>query len=1190
MGFVLVQHLAPVHPSNLAAILSRATRMPVSEVADAPAVEPNHVYVIPPGRNMMISKGKLQLLPREGHGPHRPVDIFLRTLAQDRGHKAIGVILSGTSTDGTIGLEEVKAEGGITFAQDSTAQYEGMPRSAADTGCVDSVLPPAEIASELARIARHPYVSPAERIEETALEPGIGAILRLLQNATNVDFRQYKSTTVFRRIARRMVLHNMEGLQEYGQFLRGNPQEVVSLYHDILISVTSFFRNPEVFEALKTTVYPKLFQDRSPGRPLRVWVLGCSTGEEAYSIAITFVEFIGAAGVVVPVQIFATDLNGKAIEKARTGIYGRNIADEVSPDRLRRFFTEFDGGYRINKAIRDMCVFAQHNVLADPPFSKIDLVACRNLLIYLESAQQQKVLPLLHYALRPDGYLVLGSSETIGSRRQLFAAENAQHRIYAKKPGSSRLTLNLVAKGHPTVPADFSIAPGRSRPAIGQVVGGSEVLREADRILLARYVPPAVLVNADLDIVHFRGDTGPYLAPPSGNATLNLFKMAREGLLMALRSAIIRARKDDTAVRDEGLRIKSHDGIRKVNLEVVPVRGPSTKEIGFLVLFEEPSEAGPRRRRIDRRKTKGTMKTGRFDQEISRLSQELDATREYLQSVIEQQEAANEELQSANEEVQSSNEELQSTNEELATSKEEIQSSNEELTTVNDELRNRNIDLGQLNNDFMNLFASVEMTIVIVGRDLRIRRFTTQAEETLGLDLTDIGRSIGDGRLARIVPDIEDRLTRAIDSGISSHHEVQDSQGRWHVLRVHPNKAVDNRIDGAVVLMVDVDDLKLANADLIAADRRRNQFLAMLAHELRNPLAPLRNAVQVLNTRVAGQADVEHARGMLERNVATMSRMIEDMLDASRITQGKIQLRLEPVELAVVLARAVSTIRPDVGTHDQKVEISIPSLPVYVNADPTRLEQVFANLLNNASKFGHRGGHIWLGAGAPSDGKVVIRVRDDGIGIPPDLLRSVFDLFMQADDSLERTRSGLGIGLTLVRNLLELHDGTVEAHSAGNGKGSEFIVRLPVIPSPVMENPRAGAGDVGDGSEAPGSGSKRILVVDDNLDSAESLATLLRIRGNEVMTAADGPGALKAAATFRPEVVLLDVGLPGMDGYEVARQMRQQPATRRALLIALTGYGRIEDREAALKAGFDKHFTKPIDPKTLYQYVAQVAS
>jgi CheY-like chemotaxis protein len=363
--------------------------------------------------------------------------------------------------------------------------------------------------------------------------------------------------------------------------------------------------------------------------------------------------------------------------------------------------------------------------------------------------------------------------------------------------------------------------------------------------------------------------------------------------------------------------------------------------------------------------------------------------------------------------------------------------------------------------------------------------------------------------------------------------------------------------------------------------------------ELRNPLAPLRNAAQVLNSRGAGQADIEHARGMLDRNIATMSRMIEDLLDASRVTQGRIQLRLETIEMAVVLARAVSSVRPDIDAHDQKVEISLPSVPIYVNADPTRLEQVFANLLNNASKFGHRGGHIWLSMGAPSEGEVVVRVRDDGIGIPAEALRSVFDLFTQVDNSLDRTQTGLGIGLTLVRNLLELHRGKVEAHSAGPGKGSEFIVRLPVIPSEMAETRRSGLAvqaDDGGGPEAAGPISKRILVVDDNVDSAESLATLLRIRGNEVKTAADGPSALKLAATFQPEVVLLDVGLPGMDGYEVARKLRQQPSTSRALLIALTGYGRVEDREAALKAGFDKHFTKPIEAKALYQYVAQVSS
>ena len=437
MAFVLVQHLAPTHASALAEILSRATTMPVMEVQDEPTVEPNHVYVIPPDRSMIIVRGALQLLPREGRGLHRPVDQFFRALAEDQRHQAIGVVLSGTATDGTLGLEAIKAEGGITFAQDATAQHEGMPHSAIASGCVDFVLPPDEIAREIVRIGQHPYAVPEAEARETDDEPNLAQVVQLLHHATGVDFTHYKFNTLYRRITRRMVLQKMDGLTEYVQFLRQTPAEVDALYQDILISVTSFFRDPEAFEALKSKVFPRLLKDRSRHDPVRLWMLGCSTGEEAYSLAMAFTEAAEAAGSSVPLQLFATDLNAAGIEKARAGVYPKDIAQDVSPERLRRFFTEVDGQYRISKAIRDACVFSRHNVLADPPFSRIDLISCRNLLIYLEPVLQQKIVPTLHYALKPAGCLWLGGSETIGGYRNLFEAEDAKHKIYAKKPGSS---------------------------------------------------------------------------------------------------------------------------------------------------------------------------------------------------------------------------------------------------------------------------------------------------------------------------------------------------------------------------------------------------------------------------------------------------------------------------------------------------------------------------------------------------------------------------------------------------------------------------------------------------------------------------------------------------------------------------------------------------------------------------------
>ena len=546
MAFVLVQHLAPSHPSALSEILARATKMPVMEVRDEPTVEPNHVYVIPPDRSMVIARGALQLLPREGRGAHHPIDQFFRTLAKEQRHRAIGVVLSGTATDGTIGLEEIKAEGGITFAQDATAQHEGMPHSAIASGCVDFVLPPAEIAREIVRIGHHPYAVPEAAAPESDDKLNLAQVVQLLKHATGVDFTGYKFNTLYRRVTRRMVFQKMDGLAEYVQYLRKTPTEVEALYSDILISVTSFFRDKESFEALKSQVFPRLLKDRSRHDPVRLWTLGCSTGQEAYSLAMAFTEAAEAAGSNVPLQLFASDLNAAGIEKARAGVYAKDIAQDVSPERLRRFFSEVDGHYRIGKEIRDACVFSRHNVLADPPFSRIDLISCRNLLIYMEPVLQQRIMPTLHYALKPAGCLWLGGAETIGTYRDLFDAEDAKHKIYAKKPGSGpgHGHFPLQPGGAPRAP----FVPITARPS-----DAADLPREADRILLTKFAPPGVLVSADLDILQYRGDTGAYLAPAPGKASLSLLKMLREGLLVAVRAAVQRAGKENAPVREEGL-------------------------------------------------------------------------------------------------------------------------------------------------------------------------------------------------------------------------------------------------------------------------------------------------------------------------------------------------------------------------------------------------------------------------------------------------------------------------------------------------------------------------------------------------------------------------------------------------------------------------------------------------------------
>jgi two-component system, chemotaxis family, CheB/CheR fusion protein len=844
MAFVMVMHLDPKHESILTELLAKATRMPVSEVQDGMAVAPDHVYVIPRNTSMAIEGGALRLRPRqEGRGQYRPIDSFLQSLAEDQNTRAIGVILSGTATDGTLGLEAIKAEGGITFAQDSkSAKFDSMPRSAIAAGCVDFILSPEEIANELARISRHPYIAPAtiaepdvEETEQPAGKNGFNKILALLRQATGVDFSLYKTNTLHRRVRRRMILNKMDGLEEYARYLGENAEEVENLYQDILINVTSFFRNPEAFEVLKEKIFPRIVEHRASDEPVRIWVAGCSTGEEAYSIAMAFTEFAGERSEHIPVQIFATDLNEKGIEKARAGLYSRNIAEDVSPERLRRFFTEAEEGYRIGKPLRDMCVFARQNVIADTPFSRMDLISCRNLLIYIEPILQKQILPLLHYALRPTGVLWLGSSETPGAASDLFGPEDKRHRFYARKPvmGRPRLSYPTDAQAGER---NTVRRPAMARVGVTVMGGEAEAQREADRIILARYAPASALIDEDMSLLQLRGDTSPYLDQSPDKTTRNLLKLAREGLVIALREAVDKARQDESPIRKENLRVKFDGMTGDVNLEVIPLRRSASQESYFLILFEtaEVADQGGGRDAVDRGRTSE-------ERQIKQLSQELATARDYLQSVIEEYEATNEELQSASEEAQSSNEELQSINEELETSKEELESSNEELITLNEELNNRNAELGRLNSDLVNLLSSVQMPILMLDGQLRIRRFTPAAEKLLNLIPTDVGRPIGDLKLNLDCPDLERLITEVIDTISVREVETRDGAGRWRSLRIHPYKTLENKIDGAVVALVDIDALKKTEQEIEAA----RDYAETILRTTRDPLVVLRADLKV---------------------------------------------------------------------------------------------------------------------------------------------------------------------------------------------------------------------------------------------------------------------------------------------------------------------------------------------------------
>jgi two-component system CheB/CheR fusion protein len=862
MAFVLVQHLDPKHESVLREILSRTTKIPVTEVTQGVVVQPDHAYVIPANTNLTLKNGMLQLGSRVlTHGQHMPINDFFRSLAENAGQQAIGVILSGTASDGTEGCRAIKAAGGITFAQDEeSAKYDSMPRNAVNAGCIDFILSPKDIARELGGISQHPYVARVISPETEGFEGMVGselnALFGLLRESTGVDFTNYKHTTLQRRIRRRMVVHKVAKLKDYLRFIGKKPEELDDLYRDLLIHVTGFFREPEAFVALRKHVYPKLFEGRKPDNPIRVWVAGCSTGEEVYSIAITLLEYMwvhsrNISQAATAIQIFATDISDTALDRARTGLYTEAAVSEISADRLKRFFIRMDGGFQVNKSIRDMCIFAKQNLVKDPPFSNLDLVSCRNLLIYLGPVLQRRVIPTLHYALKPGGYLMLGASENLGGFADHFGLVDKKDKIYQKRRTSARLTTYFANAEYLPIRAGDAKLP-RELPA------PFTVEREVEHLLVNRFVPASIVVNDQMEIVQFHGKTGAYLEPPAGQPSFSLAKMAREGLLVDLRAALNTAKKTNATVRKDGVQIQSDGGTREVSLEVVPLRGPSAHERFYVVVFQDPGrKAATLAESRGGKRVKVARSTAR-DREM--LKRETNQLREQLRSLIEEHETTTEEFKSAHEEVLSANEELQSTNEELETAKEELQSTNEELTTLNEEMQNRNAELGSANNDLLNLLGHVDIPVVMVSNDLRIRRFTPPAEKLLNLLPGDIGRRLGEIRPNLDIEDLESLAHEAIRRVTPQERQVRTKEGGWQVLHVRPYKTWDNRIEGAVISLQDVDNLKRS------LDQTR-EFADTIVESAREPILVLDGKLQVTAANPAFYRIFDVSREETERRL-----------------------------------------------------------------------------------------------------------------------------------------------------------------------------------------------------------------------------------------------------------------------------------------------------------------------------------
>lgn len=836
IAFVLVPHLDPSHASILTEILQRSTKMPVLEARDQMKLTPNHVYVIPPNRDISLFKGALQLnVPEIPRGQRMPIDFFLRSLAEEQGEKAIGIILSGTGTDGTLGLRAIHGAGGVSFVQEpSTAKYDGMPASAVQSGLATYVLPVDKIPEQLKTYVKSLFdlkIKPPPPV--SAPVSSLNKIMQVLRSRTGHDFSLYKQSTVNRRIERRMLVHNIENADIYARYLKEHPEEAQLLFKELLINVTSFFRDPEAFEALKKDILPKLLSQKSGDYVFRAWVVGCATGEEAYSVAIILKEYMEEIRQEIKVQIYSTDIDDDAIAAARSGSYPSNIAMDVSQDRLRRFFIKEETGYRIKKAIREMVIFATQNVIKDPPFTKLDMVSCRNLMIYLEPELQNRILPAFHYALKPGGILFLSPSESIGGHTELFVPLNRKWKFYQAK--ASLVSTRTVMAGGLSWP---SAKAGKGPEDTGEKMKEKNIAELSKKALLQSYVPASVVTDEKGNILYVHGDTGKYLRPAPGQPSLNVVEMAREGLQIELRTAIHNAAAQKTQVACKSLQIKTNGVRQGINLIVKPLEDFQASQPLLLISFQdiEPQE----RLKPER---KGRPAAKKQPGRVEELEQELLYTKENLQATIEEMQASNEELKSTNEELQSTNEELQSTNEELETSKEELQSVNEELVTLNAELQAKIEQLAIMQNDMKNLLDNMNIGTVFLDEHFAIKRFTRDATKVFRLLASDVGRPLSDIKSNLEGEDLLNDARAVLDSLVPRERMVRAIGSEWYMVRIMPYRTLDNVIEGVVLTFTDITERKQLEERMQEA----SDFAESIVDTIREPLIIVDEKLKVIS-------------------------------------------------------------------------------------------------------------------------------------------------------------------------------------------------------------------------------------------------------------------------------------------------------------------------------------------------------
>ena len=1314
MAFVVILHLSPRHPSSAAAILQRATSMPVVQVTSRVKVEPGHVYVIAPNVHLTMVDGLLIVEElKRPRGQHVAIDLFFRTLAQVHRERSIAVVLSGTGSDGAVGLSRIKEQGGVTLVQaPDDAEHDGMPLAAIRTGAADFILPVIDIPQKLVDLwdnARKielplpddpelPVLPASQAVEHDGLEQTLHDIIASLLTNTGHDFRHYKRATVLRRIERRMQVRQTHTLRDYCSLLAQDPAENKALLADMLIGVTNFFRDREAFEALERNVIPELFKDRFPGDEVRAWVATCASGEEAYSLAMLLAEQAALIEQPPLFQVFASDIDDSAIDVARAGNYPGSIVTDVPPSRLRQFFKREDERYRIRKTLRDRILFASHNLLRDPPFSRLDLISCRNLLIYLNRDVQARVLQTFHFALKPGGFLLLGNSESADSVADYFTPVDKKNRIYR-----ARVNGRQLHQDNPSSALYGVRLPEISRPR--QLEKRPATYAELHQRALAQGAPPSVVIDAEGNLVHVSERAARYMRVVGGEPTRSLLALVLPELRMELRSAMYQVSQGGGCVECRPVVLPEGTAAGTVVATVRAFRDDESDADYQLVMFrqveDDPGNVAQAQLRSG----------GGHDAVLSQLEDELARNREQLQETIEYSEISTEELRASNEELQAINEELRSATEELETSKEELQSVNEELVTVNYELKVKVEETGKANDDLNNLIASTDIATVFVDSGLRIKRFTPRATDIFSIIASDIGRSLLDLTHRLDYDELADDVSATFETLRPVEREVRSNEGRWYIVRLLPYRTTEDRIEGAIMTFFDItarreaeesarvnearmrmvaesthdyaiitldadgratswnkgaermfgyteaemlgltleilftpedrergareEELRRARDEGRAEDERwhlrkdgsrfyasgvtnplgpaaeygyakiardeterlrqiserdealshehrertgaehaaamKDQFLAIMSHELRQPLNMIGINADLLSripeVRASGLA--MRCAETIRSSVVSQAKIIEDLLDLSRVRTGKLALSVAPIHVEKVIGAIVDVARADPSTRGLLIEAYGLEADLVVMADAVRFEQIVMNLLSNAVKFTPQGGRIEIRLGA-EDGRMRLDVADSGQGIAPGSLPKIFEMFGQPNSVTTRSKGGLGIGLALVRELVNLHGGRIEARSEGIGKGSCFTVWLPLL--------EQGGHEV---NAAPADAQRniaglRVLLVDDVEDAVLVMQSLLELYGAEVLVATSARQALEILGREQVDLLISDISMPDMDGYGLLSEVRKMPRHATLPAVAVTGLGREQDIAAAREAGFSAHLGKPL--------------